>query len=91
MSLPKIHCHVVGVPATGIPRVDQARGPMDLLPWADPYIALLLEKLEAVVAAEQDELARDDQMQAEIPPPPPGENVEFLSPGDGTWFWWEGR
>ena len=47
MISPRIRCQVVEVPAAGHLESSAARAtPRDLLPWADPYIAALLEKVE---------------------------------------------
>ena len=40
-----IHCTVVEVPAMSDFLGSHAGGPEDLVPWADPYIAALMEKL----------------------------------------------
>jgi hypothetical protein len=47
MNSPRIRCQVLEVPARGHleSSADQA-APRDLLPWADPYIAALLAKVE---------------------------------------------
>ena len=47
MRLPQIHCQVLEVPALDdiTPR-SEGTWPRDLLPWADPYIAALMLKLE---------------------------------------------
>lgn len=45
MTIARIHCQVLEVPARDEwhPRHDR---PRDLLPWADPYIAKLISRLE---------------------------------------------
>lgn len=53
----RIHCTVVAVPATtefGISRGALAR---DVLPWADPYVAQLIRRL-------QDEVRQERQMRS---------------------------
>lgn len=53
----RIHCTVVAVPATtefGMTRGALAR---DVLPWADPYVAQLIKRL-------QDEVRQERQMQS---------------------------
>lgn len=53
----RIRCAMVAVPATtefGISRGALAR---DVLPWADPYVAQLIKRL-------QDEVRRERQMQS---------------------------
>jgi hypothetical protein len=61
-----IHCTVVEVPAMSDPFLPQPREFRDLVPWADPYIAALLEKLRQRAVFE-DELAA--RVSAELPPP----------------------
>ena len=52
----QIHCTVLETPAhEWIHRGGQSH--RELLPWADPYIALLMQRLEARFDAEQDEVA----------------------------------
>lgn len=51
-----IHCAVVRVPAetSRMPRQDPSRfRPSDLVPWADPYIASLVRKLQREVREER--------------------------------------
>jgi hypothetical protein len=51
-----IHCAVVDTPAetTRMNNADRARfRPSDLVPWADPYIASLVHKLQREVREEQ--------------------------------------
>jgi hypothetical protein len=45
MSYGSIRCQVIEIPA-GSRRARGGDGPRDLLPWADPYIAGLMAKLE---------------------------------------------
>lgn len=52
MVAPHIHVAIVHQPATTRPRAATARRDQDspvadLLPWADPYIAMLAARLEA--------------------------------------------
>jgi hypothetical protein len=47
MTRRQIHCQVLELPVSN--HLEQSRSnarPRDLLPWADPYIAALLEKVE---------------------------------------------
>jgi len=46
------------------------RGWHDLVPWADPYIAALIEKLRQ--SANEDERAEHPDAVGELPPPLPG-------------------
>lgn len=58
MTIARLHCHVLEVPPCDDwrPRAEQ---PRDLLPWADPYIARLIGRLENRynVELEDDELS----------------------------------
>jgi hypothetical protein len=78
-----IHCTVVEVPAMSDPFQPQEREFRDLVPWADPYIAALLEKLRQRAAFE-DELAA--KVAAELPPP-----LDKSDRGDRWEADWSGR
>lgn len=62
MSYGRIHCQVLEMPATNrlasSRHAAQGEWPRDLLPWADPYIALLMQRLED--RYEHDDAAFDD-------------------------------
>ena len=61
-----LYCAVVEVPAMSDPYDPRPqRGFRDLVPWADPYIAALIEKLR--ISAES-ELC-DGEATSELPPP----------------------
>lgn len=63
-----IHCKVVEVPDMNDEPSAGSGGFRDLVPWADPYIAALLEKLRRAAAAEEFE-ARTSDPACELPPP----------------------
>ena len=55
MAATKIHCTVVETSANQDNEPQDFRGPAnDLLPWADPYIASLMETLEDVASKPND-------------------------------------
>ena len=61
-----IHCTVIEVPPMRNslnPRLDV--GFQDLMPWGDPYIVALMDKLRQADANEQ----RENDIAAELPPP----------------------
>ncbi len=60
-----IHCTLVETPATSDPYVPGPRGFNDLVPWADPYIATLLERLGHAAAREE----QRHRLRGELPPP----------------------
>ena len=45
MTIARIHCQVLEIPARNEWR-QRGERPRDLLPWADPYIARLISRLE---------------------------------------------
>ncbi len=71
-----IHCTVVEVPAMSDPYLPARREFRDLVPWADPYIASLLTKLQRTAHSEERRNARSrfaadlhDKLVDELPPP----------------------
>ena len=52
---PRVHCFIVALPENPIAsRLERVpRKPSQLLPWADPYIAKLVERLQTEVRTEQ--------------------------------------
>ena len=60
-----VYCAVVEVPAMSDPFDPRPNSFRDLVPWADPYIAALIEKLRR--AAERDR--HDNGLIDELPPP----------------------
>ena len=66
-----INCTVVQVPETD-PYLPAPREFNDLVPWADPYITLLLHKLCRRAASEEGLFAGDNRLhdrREELPPP----------------------
>ncbi len=66
-----IHCTVVEVPAMTDPYLPAPREFRDLVPWADPYIASLLNKLRRTALAEGLQMADEDSGNVvdDLPPP----------------------
>ena len=60
-----IHCTVVEVPAMSDPFLPRDGGFRDLVPWADPYIAALMENLRRAASEQQ----READARNELPPP----------------------
>ncbi|MEX0937634.1 MAG: hypothetical protein WDZ59_07215 [Pirellulales bacterium] len=54
----------------------------DLLPWADPYIAMLIQKLQEEVKEERSQQSTpwEARMRGEVPPPGGSEPLEFDFP-----------
>ncbi|HCK41111.1 MAG TPA: hypothetical protein DHW22_05715 [Planctomycetaceae bacterium] len=89
----RIFCTVVRVPATENTSMSThqrfSTKPSDLIPWADPYIAQLVTKLQKEVRNERfgftESIRKDDlpdrskALAAELEPPGPG--IEF----EGDW------
>lgn len=84
MTIARIHCQVLEVPARNEWR-QRGERPRDLLPWADPYIAKLIHRLEDRYEAEDfldedlsDPFVPDDEAAADDSPwqPAPGEDWE---------------
>ncbi|REK09924.1 MAG: hypothetical protein DWQ37_17630 [Planctomycetota bacterium] len=73
-----IHCTAVEVSPVCDPYLPAPRGFADLVPWADPYIAALLHKLDR--AAALDEAFE----RAELPPPLDGDDREEVWEADWT-------
>ena len=62
-----IYCTAVETPAMRDPFAPRPRETFhDLVPWADPYIVALIEKLRRTYADEEDSLPLG---RAELPPP----------------------
>lgn len=55
-----VNCQIVKVPATHSRHNSRLQPPMDLLPWADPYIAQLVRNLESEAAEHDDSETSDD-------------------------------
>ncbi len=61
-----VYCAVVETPAVSDPWDPRPlKGFQDLVPWADPYIVALVEKLRRSAACADD----DEDALAELPPP----------------------
>ena len=71
----KIYCTIVRVPSIPERVTDRLARPSDLLPWADPYIARLVENLQQEVRSER--LTRHERTttalmeKADLDPPSP--------------------
>ncbi len=63
----KVFCTVVRVPVLGERTSDRMGRPSDLLPWADPYIARLVQNLQEEVRYERS----TSPLRAELEPPCP--------------------
>ena len=71
----KVYCAVVRVPAQGERIPQRMNRPSDLLPWADPYIARLVQNLQQEVRYERSSTPGGWQsttpLQADLEPPSP--------------------
>lgn len=80
----RVICTVVRVPATENTRMSTQQRfstrPSDLIPWADPYIAQLVTKLQKEVRSERVSLSDTRQgasaLAADLEPPSPGTEFE---------------
>jgi len=83
MVTTNVHCYVVEVPAaTGIERIDRQVRSRELLPWADPYIHGLVQRLTS-------EILEEHAARAEAVPPAPSGELEFEIPGADPWSRWD--
>ena len=73
----KIYCTIVRVPTMPGRIEDRLDRPSDLLPWADPYIARLVENLQQEVRSER--MTSAATIQADLEPPSP------VSEPDADW------
>jgi hypothetical protein len=64
-----LHCTVIEVPAMNEPRGSRKAGFEDLVPWADPYIAALIEKLRREYESDDDTPRCENRLVGELPPP----------------------
>ncbi len=64
MVAPNIRSRITEVPIMMLKQPELARVSRDLLPWADPYIARLIQRLQAEVKADRVER----RITAEAPP-----------------------
>ena len=80
----KIFCTVVRVPTLAERTHDRLARPSDLLPWADPYIARLVQNLQAEVRSErvsqQSNSVKADSIYSDLEPPSP------LTESEEEWF-----
>lgn len=66
MNSPRIRCQVLEVPAHGhLESSADQTAPRDLLPWADPYIAALLAKVEREYWQDEQDRRESGQSQFE--------------------------
>jgi hypothetical protein len=63
----KVFCIIVRVPAEGDLVSSRLRRPSDLLPWADPYIARLVQNLQEEVRFERS----TSPLRSDLDPPCP--------------------
>ena len=80
MVAPNIRYLIVEVPDMTLIRPELPRASQDLLPWADPYIARLIRRLQAEVKAERAER----RATAEAPPLKEG-RIDFDVPDYDHW------
>lgn len=83
-----IYCTMIGVPAMSDHLGPRTGGFEDLVPWADPYIAALIEKLRRAAdfaASMEEEDSESDGPTGELPPPLNGDGEQ-----DDAWQadWW---
>jgi len=95
----KVFCTVVRVPVAddSIMRANTqpfstdrfSTRPSDLLPWADPYIARIVSKLQDEVRDERSQSRLDlrpaEAMQAELEPPSPGSESDWEWKEETRW------
>jgi len=87
-----LYCTVVEVPVVA-PRGRRMSSARDLLPWADPYIAGLIRKLQAEVRAERAERGLGSKrrsvvapsIQSEAAPPNGNGRLNFDAPDYDAW------
>ncbi len=90
----KVFCTVVRVPVTEKTCMHNtsrfSTRPSDLVPWADPYIAQLVTKLQHEVRSERLRVStapeRARNLQAELDPPTPNTSVaDWDWPAESRW------
>jgi hypothetical protein len=80
-DLRTIHCTVVEVPAMNDPFDPRPEdGLRDLVPWADPYIAALIDKLRRAVENDR----RENYLIDDVPPPQDSRDSDRDDP-PGQW------
>ncbi len=80
MVAPNIRYQIVEVPVMTLKQPELPRVSRELLPWADPYIALLIQRLQAEVKAERAER----RITSEAPPLKEG-RLDFDVPDYDHW------
>ena len=77
----KIYCTIVRVPTLAERSNNRLARPSDLLPWADPYIARLVENLQQEVRSERitrgDHWKAESHLSADLDPPSPVAEPDF--------------
>jgi hypothetical protein len=84
----KVVCTVVRVPEFG-PTAHRLNRPSDLLPWADPYIARLVQNLQEEVRHERfisrSGWAAASPVLCELEPPSPATSPDWKETEDPRW------
>ena len=96
----RVHCIVLEIPATRTAGMSATRLQRELLPWADPYIAGLVERVKSEIlaeralkaaAAEIEHLSLEESTAASLDDTIAalGERFEFFDPDHDEWSDWE--
>lgn len=84
----KVVCTIVRVPEFG-PTARRLRRPSDLLPWADPYIARLVQNLQEQVRHERLTARRRwtaaSPVRCELEPPSPATSPDWQEMEEPRW------
>ena len=85
----KVFCTVVRVPGLGERASDRTGRPSDLLPWADPYIARLVQNLQQEVRYERSSAPggwrSTAPLQADLEPPTPMQESDWEWKEEPRW------
>ncbi len=85
----KVFCTVVRVPTAGQQAAHRLNRPSDLLPWADPYIARLVQNLQEEVrherAATRHSWDLNSPIHADLEPPSPTSEPDWDWQEDPRW------
>lgn len=88
-KLKKVFCTVVRVPALGERTINRISRPSELLPWADPYIARLVQNLQEEVRHEYAQspagYRSTSPMQADLEPPSPATESDWEWQDEPRW------
>ena len=87
MVAPNIHCVVIEVtsnPSRLAESNHRRHSSRELLPWADPYIARLVQKVKAEILAERS-TGSHDRLSGELPPPNSGIDHDFKNTNFEEW------